>query len=205
MKNMKFILGKKLGCVQIVNEKGEIIPVTLIGADDSVVLQVKNKDKDGYSSVQIGSGFKKEKNISKALRGHFKNLGSFIKIREFKVDDSSTYKVGDKISVSGFSVGDMATVSSVSIGKGFQGGVKRHGFSGGPASHGHRDVLRRPGSIGCRFPQRVLKGKRMAGRTGGGRVTIKNLRVVKVDLENKIIAVNGSVPGKAGAIVEVKA
>ena len=202
---MKFILGKKLGCVQLVGDKGEIIPVTLIGAEDSVVLQVKEKDKDGYASVQIGSGSKKEKNTSKAMKGHFKNLGNFRTVKEFKVENASDYKVGDKISVSGFSVGDMATVSATSIGKGFQGVVKRHNFAGGPASHGHRDVLRRPGSIGGRFPQHVLKGKRMAGRMGGERVTIKNLKIIRVDEDKKIIAVNGSVPGKAGSIVEVKA
>lgn len=201
----KFIIGKKLGCVQIVSDKGEIIPVTLIGAEDSVVLQVKTKEKDGYTSVQIGSGPKKEKNTNKALKGHFKDLGCFRTVKEFRIDNSSDYKVGDKISVSGFLVGDMATVSATSIGKGFQGVVKRHNFSGGPASHGHRDVLRRPGSIGCRFPQHVLKGKRMAGRMGGERVSIKNLEVIRVDAERKIIAINGSVPGKTGSIVELKA
>lgn len=199
-----FIVGKKLGCAQIVGEKGEIIPVTLVGAEDAVVLQVKNVEKDGYTSVQIGAGSKKEKNTTKALKGHFKNLGNFRTVKEFKTDKASDYKVGDKISVSGFSEGDMATISATSIGKGFQGVVKRHHFSGGPASHGHRDVLRRPGSIGCRFPQHVLKGKRMAGRMGGNRVTIKNIKIVKVDKERNIIALNGSVPGKVGSVVEVK-
>lgn len=202
---MKFILGEKLGCVQLVGDKGEIVPVTLIGAEDSVVLQLKNKENDGYDSIQIGFGFKKEKNISKPLKGHFKNLGNFSSVREFRFGDTSGYKVGDKISVSDFSVGDKATVSAVSIGKGFQGVVKRHNFAGGPASHGHRDVLRKPGSIGGRFPQRVLKGKRMAGRMGGERVTIKNLRIVRVDKDRKIIAVGGSVPGKAGSVVEIRA
>lgn len=202
---MKFILGEKLGCMQLVGNKGEIIPVTLIGAEEAVVLQVKTKDKDGYEAVQIGGGSKKLKNTSKALKGHFKDLGSFRYVKEFKVKDISAFKVGDKLSVSGFLAGDMATVSANSIGHGFQGVVKRHGFSGGPASHGHRDVLRKPGSIGGRFPQRVLKGKRMAGRMGGVRVSVKNLEIVKVDTENNIIALKGAVPGKKGTLVEIKA
>lgn len=201
---MKFILGKKLGCTQLFNDRGEMIPVTLIGAEDNVVVQIKTAEQDSYAAVQVGTGIKKEKNISKSLQGHFRGLGSFAHIKEFRVNDVSAYKSGDKMDVAVFAPGERVNVSAQSTGRGFQGVVKRYGFKGGPASHGHRDVLRKPGSIGGRFPQRVLKGKRMAGRMGGNRVTVKNLEVVRVDAENKIIAVKGAVPGKRGAMVEIR-
>lgn len=189
---------------QIINDRGEIIPVTLVGADDVTVVQTKTAQKDGYSGVQVGAGSKKEKNISKSLKGHFKNLGNFSHLKEFRVADSSAYNIGDKLTVSNFLPGELVSVSASSTGRGFQGVVRRHGFKGGPASHGHRDVLRKPGAIGGRFPQRVLKGKRMAGRMGGQRVTVRNLEVVKVDAERKIIALRGAVPGKKGTLVEIR-
>lgn len=189
---------------QLISDKGEITPVTLLSAEEAVVLQIRTSEKDGYSAVQVGSGAKKEKNLSKALKGHFKNLGSFRTVKEFRVDDVSGYQVGDKLAVANFAVGDLVKISARSIGRGFQGVVKRHGFKGGPASHGHRDVLRKPGSIGGRFPQRVLKGKRMAGRMGQNRVTLKNIEVMKVDPDKKIIALRGAVPGKKGTMVEIK-
>lgn len=189
---------------QIINDRGEIIPVTLVGADDVTVVQTKTAQKDGYSGVQVGAGSKKEKNISKSLKGHFKNLGNFRHLKEFRVADSSAYNIGDKLTVSNFLPGELVSVSASSTGRGFQGVVRRHGFKGGPASHGHRDVLRKPGAIGGRFPQRVLKGKRMAGRMGGQRVTVRNLEVVKVDAERKIIALRGAVPGKKGTLVEIR-
>lgn len=201
----KFILGKKLGCTQVFNDKGEVVGVTLIGAEDNIVLQVKTVERDGYSSIQLGAGQKKNpKNINKPQRGHFKGLGNFSHIKELRVGDVSEYQVGHKLELSAFVPGEKVNVSAKSIGRGFQGVVKRHGFSGGPASHGHRDVLRKPGSIGGRFPQRVLKGKRMGGRMGHERVTIKNLEVVRVDLDLGVLAVRGSVPGKKGTRVEVK-
>lgn len=200
---MKYIIGEKLGMTQLINDKGEIIPVTLIGAEDNVVLQIKTPERDGYASVQLGAGSKKEKNIPKPLKGRFKDLGNFRYIKEFKTQDSSSYATGDKISVGNFSPGDLVKVSAQSVGRGFQGVVRRHGFKGGPASHGHRDVLRRPGAIGGRFPQRVLKGKRMAGRMGGERVSVKNLEVIKIDAERNIIALRGAVPGKRGTMVEI--
>lgn len=201
---MKFILGKKLGCTQLFNDKGEIIPVTLVGAEENTVIQIKTPEKDGYTAVQVGAGIKKEKNISKSLKGHFKSLGNFAYIKEFKASDISVYKTGDKLEVSLFSPGDKVKVSGYDTGRGFQGVVRRHGFKGGPASHGHRDVLRKPGSIGGRFPQRVLKGKRMAGRMGHERVSVKNLEVVKVDAQNNILALKGAVPGRKGAMVEIR-
>ena len=201
---MKFALGEKLGCTQVPNDQGEITSVTLIGVKDNTVLQIKTPEREGYTSVQVGAGEKKANRLTKPQRGHFKSLGGFRYLKEFKVGDSSAYKIGDKISVSNFLPGEKVTVSSISTGHGFQGVVKRHGFAGGPASHGHRDVLRRPGAIGGRFPQRVLKGKRMAGRMGGERVTVKNLKVIGVDIENKILAVKGAVPGRRGTLVEIK-
>lgn len=201
---MKYIIGKKMGSTQLVGDKGEIIPVTLIGAEETVVVQVKTPEKDGYASVQVASGSKKEKNVNRAMKGHFKGLGNFRFVKEFKPSGQADYKIGDKLTLSDFSPGDMVKVSARSTGRGFQGVVKRHGFSGGPASHGHRDVLRKPGAIGGRFPQRVLKGKRMAGRLGGDRVTVKNLEVIKVDADNKVMAVRGAVPGKNGTMVEVR-
>lgn len=200
----KFILGKKLGCTQLVKGTGEIVPVTLIGVDDNAVTQVRTPEKDGYSAVQLATGSKKVKNLTKPLRGHFKNLGNFSFVKEFKVSDAAEYQAGSKVSLEGFEEGRKVTVSALAKGRGFQGVVKRHGFSGGPASHGHRDVLRRPGSIGGRFPQRVLKGKKMAGRMGGGRVTTKNLEVVRVDAASGVMAVKGAVPGHRGAWVEVR-
>ncbi len=201
---MKFILGKKLGCTQVFNDKGEVVGVTLIGTEDNVILQVKTIERDGYSSIQVGAGLRKPKNINKPQKGHFKNLGNFSHIKEIRVGDVSKYAVGGKLELSAFVPGEKVNVSAKSIGRGFQGVVKRHGFSGGPASHGHRDVLRKPGSIGGRFPQRVLKGKRMAGRMGHERVTIKNLEVVRVDSALGVLAVRGSVPGKKGTRVEIR-
>lgn len=200
----KFILGKKLGCTQLVKGTGEIVPVTLIGVDDNAVTQIRTPEKDGYSAVQLATGTKKVKNLTKPLRGHFKDSGSFGFVREFKVDDAADYQIGAKVGLEGFEEGQKVTVSALAKGRGFQGVVKRHGFSGGPASHGHRDVLRRPGSIGGRFPQRVLKGKKMAGRMGAGRFTTKNLEVVKVNAAAGVLAVKGAVPGHKGAWVEVR-
>jgi large subunit ribosomal protein L3 len=201
---MKFILGKKLGCTQVFNDKDEMVLVTLIGADENTVLRVKTKEEDGYEAVQVGAGFKKERHLKKTEKGHFGNLGSFSKIVEFKPDNALEYRRGDKIGLSNFAVGEKVSVSSRATGKGFQGVVKRHGFSGGPASHGHRDVLRRPGAIGGRFPQRVLKGKRMAGRMGGQRVTVKNLEIVRVDADRGIMALKGAIPGGKGTWVEIR-
>ncbi len=199
----KFILGKKLGCTQLVKGTGEMVPVTLIGVDDNAVTQIKTAEKDGYSAIQLATGAKKTKNLTKPLRGHFKNLGSFGFVREFKASDTADYQIGSKVNLDGFEEGRKVTVSALTKGRGFQGVVKRHSFSGGPASHGHRDVLRRPGSIGGRFPQRVLKGKKMAGRMGAGRVTTKNLEIVRVDTAAGVLAVKGAVPGHRGAWVEV--
>jgi len=184
--NMNFILGKKLGMSQIFDEKGNIIPVTVIKAGPCFITQINEK------SVQIG--FEKLEKVGKSKKNK-----PYRHLKEFKVVDG--YKVGDKITVDVFKQGDKIRVSSMSKGKGFQGVVKRHGFSGGPASHGHRHVLRAPGSIGSAYPQKVFKGKKMAGRAGFKRTTVKNLKIALID--NGLLAVSGAVPGPNNGLVEV--
>lgn len=195
----KFILGQKIGMSQIFGKEGEVIPVSVIEAGPCVVIQIKSSENDGYQAVQIGFGTRKK--ISKPLVGHLKNLGKFRHLREFK--GVADLKVGDKIGVGIFQEGDRVKVSGVSKGKGFQGVVKRHGFSGGMASHGNKDRLRAPGSIGTSFPEHVRKGRRMAGRMGFDRVSVKDVKIVKVDQENNILAVKGAVPGRRGTLLEI--
>lgn len=172
---------------QIFDEKGNIIPVTVIKAGPCFITQINEK------SVQIG--FEKLEKVGKSKKNK-----PYRYLKEFKIVDG--YKVGDKITVDVFKQGDKIKVSSMSKGKGFQGVVKRHGFSGGPASHGHRHVLRAPGSIGSAYPQKVFKGKKMAGRAGFKRTTVKNLKIALI--ENGLLAVSGAVPGPNGGLVEVK-
>ena len=196
---MKFILGKKLGMTQIFNED-KIIPVTLIESGPNFVTQIKTKDKDDYTAVQLGFGEKLEKNIKKSQRGHLKNLGNLRWLREFRIENPEI-KIGDQINISTFSIGDKVNIVAISKGKGFQGVVKRHGFHGGPKSHGQKDRHRAPGSIGASFPEHVFKGMRMAGRMGGDRVTVKNLEIIDIDSENNLIALKGAVPGRRGTLV----
>jgi len=199
---MKFILGKKLESAQIFGQEGKIIPVTLVFAGPCFVTQIKNKEKDGYEGVQIGFGAKKDKKMNKPQRGHLGENPNLKYLREFRAENSEM-KLGDEIKVDIFKEGDKVKVSGISKGKGFQGVVKRHGFSGGPKSHGQKHSLRAPGSIGATFPERVPKGRRMAGRMGGERVTVKNLEIVKVDVEENILAIKGAVPGNRGTILEI--
>lgn len=189
---------------QLFREDGRVIPVTLLSADPNIVTQVKTEEKDGYTAVQVGMQETKESRLSKPERGHLKGIGALKHLQEFRVEDVSSYERGNAIAVDTFSPGDVIRVSGVSIGKGFQGVVKRHGFSGGPKTHGHRHALRSPGSIGSAYPQKVMKGKKMAGRTGGDTVTVKNLTVERVDTEEQILFVSGAVPGKPGAVIRVE-
>lgn len=189
---MKFILGKKLGMSQIFDEKGNAVPVTVIEAGPCFITQIKDK------AVQIGFEKLKDKKVTKSRKNT-----PYRYLREFP-GDISEHKIGDKIDVSIFTQGDKIKVSGISKGKGFQGVVKRHGFSGGPASHGHRHVLRTPGSIGSAYPQKVFKGKKMAGRAGGRRTTIKNLKLALIDKENNLLAVSGPIAGPIGGFVEIK-
>ncbi len=191
---------------QIFDEKGNVIPVTLIEAGPCVVTQIKTKEKDGYCTVQIGFG--EAKKVTKAIAGHLKKIGKLLFLREFrnekpKINDKEL-KRGDKIDVSIFQEGDKVKVSGLSKGKGFAGVVKRWHFRGRPATHGTKHELRTPGSVGTSFPERVIKGKKMPGRMGFERVTIKNLKVVKVDPENNLLAIKGAVPGAKGTLLEIR-
>lgn len=183
---------------QIFTEEGKVVPVTLIQAGPCQVLQVKTVENDGYDAVQIGyEELKKNKQGMKSKRGK-----EFVYIREFETKDD--LKIGDKFDVSVFVEGDLVKVAGIAKGKGFQGGVKRHGFAGKSASHGVKHEHRTIGSIGSAYPQRVIKGRRMPGQMGAGRISTKNLKIVKVDVENNLIAVKGAVPGPNGNFVEIK-
>ena len=200
---MNFILGTKESMTQIFDENGHAVPVTVINIPSNKITSVKNKESDGYNAVQLAFGEQKAKRMTKALLGHLKGQ-PLRHIKEFRVEDSSSYSVGDEITIDIFEEGQKLIVSSVSKGKGFQGGVKRWGFSGGRRSHGNKHAEREVGSIGAMGPQRVFKGKKMPGRMGSDRITIKNLKVIKVDKENNRILVKGAIAGKKGDVVELK-
>jgi large subunit ribosomal protein L3 len=197
---MKFILGKKLEMSQVYQPDGTIVPVTLVQAGPCVVTQVKTDETDGYVAVQVG--FMPAKKLSKPEAGHLKDLELMRHLHEFRVAGEVAQKRGDVIEAVSFQPGDMVNVSGTSKGKGFQGVVKRHHFHGHPTSHGHKDQARMPGSIGAGGVQHVLKGRRMAGRMGDDRVTVKNLKVVEVR-DGGIIALKGAVPGARNAILEI--
>jgi len=191
---------------QIFGEDGTVQPATVLNVEPVTVSQIKTKEKDGYNAVQIGTGSRKEKNISKAVRGHLKDIGNLATLKEFRIEEASSLNRGDKISLDIFVIGDKIAVSAVSKGKGFQGVVKRHGFHGGPRSHGQKHSEREPGSIGGggRSGGKVIKGMRMAGRMGSDRITVKNLKVIGIDKENNIMLVSGAVPGRRGTLVEIR-
>lgn len=202
---MKFILGKKLNMTQVFTQDGKVIPATIIEAGPITVVQVKTQEKDGYRAVQFGFGSKKAKNLSKAQVGHMKNLGTFANLKECLLSkEDADPKVGDKVAANVFAAGDTIEVSAISKGKGFQGVVKRHGFKGGPRSHGQKHSEREPGSIGGGLRNKVPKGMRMAGRTGGDRVTVRNLQVVEANQEKNLLVVSGAVPGRRGTLVEIR-
>lgn len=196
---MKFIIGKKIDMTQV--WKGEkAIAVTRVQAGPCVIVQVKNNGKDGYEAAQIGFGEKKEKNINKPQKGHFKKLGNFRYLKEFRTEIGDL-KVGDVIKVDTFKEGDNIQVEGISKGKGFQGVVKRHGFHGQDKTHGTKDQLRMPGSAGATGPAHVFKGMRMSGRMGNDKITTKNLEIVEVDKENNILLIKGSAPGARNGLV----
>lgn len=199
---MKFILGTKLNMTQLFDEEGRVHPVTVLKTSPATVTQVKTNDKDGYSAIQIGFGKKSAKNINKAQKGIMKDMGNFATLMEIR-DAAGEFAPGQVIE-SHFEKGDTVQVSAISKAKGFQGVVKRHGFHGGPRSHGQKHSEREPGSIGAGGYQRVFKGRRMAGRMGGDRVTVKNLVVVSVDNEAQEIYIRGAIPGRRGTLVEVR-
>ncbi len=198
---MNFILGKKLNMEMAFTEKDEAVSSTVIQAGPCIVTQVKDSKKEGYSAVQVGFGQKKKQN--KPTTGHLKNLGNLRWLREFRVDKVDDFKKGQKLEVSQFVVGDIVRVSGISKGKGFQGVVKRHGFHGSPATHGHKDQLRMPGSIGATGPMKVFKGTKLPGRMGGNQATVKNLEVLAVDPANNLIKIKGAVPGARNGLLMI--
>ncbi len=201
---MKFILGTKDSMTQLFREDGRVFPVTAIVATPITVTQVRTMEKDGYTAVQVGMGEQKKSRITKAEAGHVGDLGPFKELREFRLDDVSSFEKGNTIFVSSFVPGDKIDVSGISKGKGFQGVVKRHGFAGGPRTHGQKHSERKPGAIGSGGIQRVFKGLRMAGRMGTDRITVKGLEVVAVDTEKNLIFVSGAVPGRRGTVLEIR-
>jgi large subunit ribosomal protein L3 len=204
---MSAILGRKVGMTSVFDESGRQTVVTVIEAGPCAVTQVKTPDTDGYSAVQLGFQDKKAKRTTKALQGHFEAAGVVPKkhVVEFR-DVDLDVSLGDEVTVDVFAEGDTVAVSGTSKGKGFQGVVKRHGFAGvNDATHGQHNRQRAPGSIGqASDPSRVFKGTRMGGRTGGERVTVKNLRVVRTLPDNNLILVKGAVPGHKNGIVEIR-
>ncbi len=190
---------------QVFDEKGVVHAATIVNASPLTVTQVKTAEKDGYAAIQLGSGTRAAKNVGKAVAGHLKDLSMARYIREHRTEAGEA-KRGDSIDISIFVPGDVIEVSSTSKGKGFQGVVKRHGFAGGPRSHGQKNKERAPGSIGGggRAGGRVVKGMRMAGRMGGDRVTVRNLRVLQVDTANNQILISGAIPGRPGTLVEIR-
>jgi 50S ribosomal protein L3, bacterial len=206
---MPGIIGKKIGMTSVFSAEGKNLPCTVIEAGPCVVTQIRTVEKDGYSAIQLAYDEKKEKNTSKALKGHFEKAGTTPKRKlvEFKNDFPMELKLGDTITVADLSEGiKWVDVTGISKGKGFQGVVKRHNFQGaGGQTHGQDDRLRHPGSMGASsWPSRVFKGKRMAGHMGGERVKVMNLEVIKVIPENNLVIVKGSIPGAKGSYVIVE-
>ena len=204
---MKFILGKKLFMTQLWRDD-RVVPVTCIQVEPCVITQVKTKERDGYRGVQVGTGQRAAKNIAKPQRGHFGAWGNFQYQREFNLDcepigTEEQLSVGQQIALSTFVPGDRIQVTSISKGRGFQGGVKRHGFHGQGRSHGVKDQQRMPGSVGATGPAHIFKGTRMPGRYGGQQVTVKNLEVVEVDEVNGYLYIRGAVPGWRNNLVAI--
>lgn len=204
---MSGIIGKKLGMTSIFSKDGDVIPVTVIEAGPCTVVDIKTTEKDGYQALQLGFGEVKEKKVNRPIAGHFKknNISPKKFLKEFRNFNVSEFKIGDEINCTIFTEGDIIKVRGKSKGKGFQGVVKRHGFGGiGMTTHGQSDRVRAPGSIGASsYPSRVFKGQRMAGRMGYENVTVRGLRVVKVDAERNLVFVKGAVPGAINSIVEL--
>ncbi|WP_251159202.1 50S ribosomal protein L3 [Caniella muris] len=200
------ILGRKLGMTQVWDEEDNVVPVTVIQAGPCVVSQVKSEATDGYDAVQIGFGDIKASRVNKPMKGHFAKAGvePMRYLREVRVDNAADHKVGDVVSVADFEGVKNVDVTGTSKGKGFQGTIKRWNFACGPITHGSRNQ-RRPGSIGqCAYPARVRKGLHMAGHMGHERVTVKNLKLVRIDAEQNLMLVKGAVPGPKNALVQIR-
>nr|WP_228845473.1 50S ribosomal protein L3 [Phototrophicus methaneseepsis] len=206
---MKGMIGRKVGMTQVFDEQGNVIPVTVIEAGPCYVTQIRDAERDGYAAIQLGFEETKPQRLTKGQIGHLQknNLPALRILREFRVrnGDATELAEGVEIKVDVFSEGDVVDVIGTSKGRGFAGTIKRHGFARGPKTHGQSDRMRSPGSIGmCAAPGRTLKGQRMAGRMGNDRVTVQNLKVVRIDSEKNLLAVRGSVPGARGGIVIIK-
>jgi len=197
------IIGRKMGMTQIYTEGGTIEVVTAIEAGPCTVTQIKTQSNDGYSAIQIG--FEQAKRLNAPEKGHLGKLGLFKHLREFRVEDTSGIELGLLINVSQFAPGDLVDISGTSKGMGFAGGVKRHHFAGGPKTHGQSDRHRAPGAIGSgTSPGHIVKGLRMAGHMGNQRVTVRHLKVVKVDVDRNLLLVKGAVPGARNGLLEIK-
>jgi len=201
------IIGRKIGMTQLFQESGEAMAVTAIQAGPSVVTQIKSRDRDGYDAIQVGfiENKVKQSQLNSSEKGHLRGLENVRYLREFRTDDISSVKMGDKVDVGFLKQGDLINVTGFSKGKGFAGVVKRYHFAGGPKTHGQTDRHRAPGSIGATtFPGRVLKGKRMAGHMGNRRVTAHNLEVIQADPESNLLLVKGAVPGATRGLLIIE-
>ncbi|MBX4198602.1 50S ribosomal protein L3 [Candidatus Parcubacteria bacterium] len=203
---MKFTLGIKQNMTQLFDEEGRVHPVTILQTGPMTITGLRTSEKDGYKAVQVGFGTRHEKNINNAQKGQFGALGNFRYVQEFRLaeKDNAQYTIGDKIDLAGFKEGDTIQVSAISKGKGFQGVVKRHGFHGGPRSHGQKHSEREPGSISGGLRTTLRSGMRMAGRMGSDRTTVKNLKVAQINPEAGLIVVRGAIPGRRGTLVEIR-
>lgn len=202
----KAILGKKLGMTQVFDERGRMLPVTVVEAGPCVVVQRKTRERDGYDAIQVGFGAVKDRRVNRSLRGHFKKAGVAPRrlLREFPIGDPDAYPVGQEMNAGLFAAGELVDVTGTSRGRGFAGVIKRHGFRRGPMSHGSK-YHRRVGSMGAStLPSRVFKGRKMPGRLGGDRVTIQGLELVRVDPERNLLLIKGSVPGVRGAYLAIR-
>jgi large subunit ribosomal protein L3 len=202
------LIGKKLGMTQRFIEGGNLVPVTVIETGPCTVVQVRTIDRDGYDALQVGFGTRREKNLSKARRGHASKAGraDFASLLEFRLREAGEWQIGQELRLAEmFKAGDFVDVTGTSKGKGFQGVMKRHNFSGHKASHGTHESFRGPGSVGCRsYPGRIFKGKRMDGHMGSERTTTQNLRIVEVRADDNLLMVRGAVPGSKGCQVVVR-
>jgi len=186
-------------------EDGRVVPVTVVEAGPCTVVQVKNKEKDGYNAVQIGYATKNKAGINKPMAGHLKKLDNFRYLKEFKLEKTDNFERAKVFDVTSFAVGDNLKVTATSKGKGFQGVVKRHSFGGSPATHGHKDQHRMPGSIGATDAARVFKGTRMGGRMGTDTVTVKNLKLIEIDADQNLLYIKGAIPGHRNSLVTILA
>ena len=202
---MKATIGRKIGMSQVISDDGVVVPVTLVQAGPCTIIDVKTQERDGYSAVQVG--FEESAKSTKAQSGHSKKAGLGDKapkvIREFRVTPEEATEIGSSFDVTAFEVGDQVVVSGTSKGKGFAGTIKRYNFSRGPMTHGSRNV-RKVGSIGSMYPQKVYKGRKLPGQMGAAQVTVKNQRVALVDKETNVIGIRGMVPGPRGALVTIR-